>query len=173
MYRSSHFGFHGVFFDEVPNIFSKEYAEYDYYKMLYGVVKAETWAKQHDSVPLSPPKHFGLKQTLTDPARPPAHPPRTHSPAQKRGSRADAHKRARAKHTRSQTSTQTLMSTHTQTRAHMRALCCAHKLTRTHGSHTRTNMHKRIHTHTRARARHTHHTHIHQAPTHTPCLRAR
>jgi hypothetical protein len=50
VYRSSHFGFHGVFLDQVPNIWSKEYQTYNYYKMFFDFVKAKNWAKRHSGV---------------------------------------------------------------------------------------------------------------------------
>ena len=51
VYRSSHFGFHGVFLDQVPNIWSKEYQTYNYYKMFFDFVKAKNWAKRHSVYP--------------------------------------------------------------------------------------------------------------------------
>jgi len=50
VYRSSHFGFHGVFLDQVPNIWSKEYTTYSYYKMFFDFVKSKSWAKRHSGV---------------------------------------------------------------------------------------------------------------------------
>jgi len=50
VYRSSHFGFHGVFLDQVPNIWSKEYLTYKYYKMFFDFVKSKSWAKRHSGV---------------------------------------------------------------------------------------------------------------------------